>query len=179
MAFHQVYDVIWCQRIHFSRIGIRHAKHVSCKLNDHALHAETYSESRDIIFAAPPYGRQLSLYTPLPETRSYNHPVKIREHTAHVSAAHFLGIDIHQIQFPATISGGLYQRFIDRLVCILQLDILSDQTDTNLIPRSVKQTQELVPGIMVRFISVFSARKVKHQLIKMLTVHHRRHMINR
>ena len=53
LLLHKVDDLVGCAAVHFGRICICHAEHVTCKLNDHALHAETDAESRNIMLATP------------------------------------------------------------------------------------------------------------------------------
>ena len=126
LLFHQVDHLIRSVRFHFCRIGILQSHYIAGKFDHHALHTQTDTQTRDIVFTGILQCGKFTFNTTLSESRSNQDSVHIFQQFGSIAVIQFFGMEQMQIQLTIIINSGLQQRFVDRLISILQFDIFTD-----------------------------------------------------
>ena len=126
LLFHQVDHFIWGIWFHFCRVGFRQSHYITGKFNHHALHAQTNTQARDIVFTSIFQCSKFSFNTTLSKSRSNQDSVHIFQQFGGITIIQFFRMEQMQIQLTIIINSGLQQRFVDRLISILQFDIFTD-----------------------------------------------------
>ena len=175
---HQVNHLMRGVRLHLRGIGIRHTQHVTSELNHHALHSQADTQARHIVLTGILQGCELALNTTLTEARSDQNTIHILQLLSYVLVIQLLGMEQVQIQLTMIVNSGLQQRLVDRLIGILQLHVLANQTDLNRLRSTALQGKELPPSLQLRCRTNLHAYFTQDNLIHLLTLQYQRHLID-
>ena len=113
LFFHQVDHFIWGIGFHFRRVGFRQPHYVAGKFDHHALHTQTDTQARDIVFTSIFQCGKFPFNTTLPESRSDQDSIHIFQQFGCIAVIQFFGMEQMQIQLTIIINSSLQQRFVD------------------------------------------------------------------
>ncbi len=90
------------------------------------------------------------------------------------------GLGVHFLDFHTAIVGhaAVDDRFVNRFVSVLQLDIFAHHTDADAMLRRDELADDFLPVRHLGWRHV-QAQKVAHQVVHALTLEHERHLVNR
>src|SRR5271166_6565882 len=174
------------RRIEFARICIRQADHVARELHTGGLHSQANPEVRNFFLTSITDCDQHPLDTTLPETaRNQNSVVtlKLRVISITIAVALIAGLQSLrfnpvQLKFQIMRQSPVYQRFLQRLVGILILDVLADDSDRDRILRVINAVHNVFPlgevAVLCFHTQIFQDQRV-HTFIR----EHQRHFIYR
>ena len=107
LILHEVDYIVGGGGIHLGRIGLTQSKHITGKLDDHALHAKADAECGNIVLATPLQGYKLALDASLAESRRNDYAVERRQQLIDIAGIELLGVDIHELELVVVIGSGL------------------------------------------------------------------------
>ena len=129
LVFHDVDDRIGRGVIHLERIGAVEVEHVARELDHRHLHAETYSEERDVVLAGMAHGIHLAVDAAMTEAGRHDDAVEAGELVGHVLGQDVFGMYQAQVELAVVIGGGVDERLGDGLISVGQLDILAHKAN--------------------------------------------------
>ena len=178
LVLHQVDDVVRRLGVHLGAVGVGHAQHIACKLDDHALHAQANAEGGHVVLTAPPQCHKLALDAALSKSRCHHDAVVAGEQLLDVGVGDLLAVDIVEFQASVMIGAGVQQALVDALVGVLQRDILAHQADAHLLGRALEFGQKLVPLLHVGLALDLEAGLLQDDVVQALLVHLQGHLID-
>ena len=92
-------------------------------------------------------GGKFALHTPLPEARSDDDAVHIGQQFGRIRVVDLLRMDEPQVELAVVIYGSDEQRFVDRFVGVLQLDVLADEADADHVGGALLPVEEVFPRV--------------------------------
>ncbi len=165
--------------VEFLRSGRREPGHVARRLDHRHLHAETDAEIGDLAGAGEFGGLDLSLGAALAETAGHEDRVKPREMRRRVLALEDLGIDPFDIDAHPVRHAAMHERFLDRLVGILELDILADDGHVHRAIGVLDAVHHILPHAQVWARRGADLEHVEHRLVEPFAVIGERGLVDR
>ncbi len=179
LLLHEVDDIVRGIVVHLGGVGLTESEDVAGKLDDHALHAETYAECGDVIGTAPFESHKLSLYASLAESGGYDHAVKTVEHVSDIAAVDLLGMNISQFKPVVKVSGGMEEGLVYALVGVLKFHVFSHKPYGDLPGGRVHLGKESAPRAEIRLSGRSDPHLAEHYLVKMLLMHEDGNLVDR
>src|SRR5690606_28125399 len=111
--------------------GVRavHAADVSGELDDRALHAEADPEERDLALSRVAGGLDLSFRAAIAEATRDEDRVERRQRLFNALREQALRVDVFEIEADVVLEAAVDERLVERLVRVLQVDVLADDAD--------------------------------------------------
>ena len=178
LVLHEVDDIVAGLGVYLGAVGIGEAQDITCKLDDHALHAQADAEGGHVVLTAPPEGDEFALDAALPESRCHHDAVVAAQQLLDVAVVDVFAVDIVEFEATVVVGAGVQQALVDALVGILQRDILAHQADAHFLFGALELGKEFVPLRQVRLSLTADARLLEDDVVQSLLVHHQRHLID-
>ena len=140
---HQVDDRVGCLFVEFRGVGVLPAEYVACKFNHAALHAETNSQQRNLVFAGILDGDALAVYAAASETSRNQNAVRILDEARILFK--LFGLDAFHFHLGVVFHAGMLQGFVHGLVSVADGDVLAHQRDGAFVLGLGGLLDELVP----------------------------------
>ena len=176
LVVHEVNHRIRCRRVEFRRIGIAHAKHVASELHSHHLHAETETKTRHAMFACELGGTNLSFNASRSETTRNHDAVKARHAIVSQEAFHFFCLHPDNLHFGFVVETSVAQRFGNRQIGVVQVNVLSDQTDANRRGRFFNASHQRLPWCKIDV--ALDAQRIAHHNVEPFVVQDQRQLVD-
>src|SRR5579872_428104 len=131
--FGQEVDDVVCRRfVDFGCHRVLETTNVARELDARQLHPVADTEEWNLIFASVLDRAQLSFHAARPEAGRYQDPFGTVEYA---EALFFdrLRIDTNDLDRGIVIDAGVIERFVDRNVRVLELDVFTDECDTQAV----------------------------------------------
>ena len=164
--------------VHLGGVGIVEAEDVAGELDDHALHAEAYAECGHVVLAAPAECDELSVDAALAEAGSDDNAVEVAEALVDICVGELLGVYVDEVELVAGICRGVEKGLADRLIGILELDVLADESDCDGVGGGVHAVDEVEPLVHVRLTLAGRSGLAENNFVEMLGVHHQGHFVD-
>ena len=113
-------------------MGFGEPREVASRFNDGALHAETNAEERHVALAGPADRGNLALESALAEASGNQESVDTFEQRGALRGE-VLGADFSQLDLNVFGDSHVCERFVDRLVGVVELDVLTGDGDRDLV----------------------------------------------
>ena len=113
-------------------------------------------------------GDELPVDTARAEARSYDDAVDTTQEFGYILLRDLLAVYGDEAELAATVGGRLQERFVDGLVGILQLDVLTDEGDGDDVLSLLAQGEELLPLLQLGLSLGRDTALLEHDLIEML-----------
>ena len=178
LVLHEVDDVIGRLGVHLGAVGVGKTQDVTCKLDDHALHAQADAKGGHVVLAAPPESDVFALNATLAESRRHDDAVVVAQQLLDVAVVDVLAVDIVEFELAVVVGAGMQQTLVDALVSVLQRYILAHQADAHLFLRPLELGEEVVPLRQVGLTLDLEARFLNDDVVQTLLVHHQRYLID-
>ena len=149
-------------------MGIAPAQDVAGKLDDHALHTEADTQRGDAVLAGIAQGDELPIDTAGAEARSYDDAIDTTQQFGYILLRDLLAVYGDEAELAATVGSRLQERFVDGLVGILQLDVLTDEGDGDEVLGFFTQSEELLPLLQLGLSLGCDTALLEYDLIEML-----------
>ena len=176
---HQVNDRIRSFSPELRAVGFLHAAYIPGKFNNGTLHAEAKSEERQSVLTSILNGTNLALNATLTETAGNKDTLNTGENLIQISTfgLNVLRINPGNLNFTVVRNTGMMESFGNGHISIRQLNILSDNSNPNLLGRVLNLVHHTGPFFHV------SRRRIHVQLfqynsVESFTLHHQRNFIN-
>src|SRR5579884_698233 len=157
--------------IEFAGVGVGQTADVTRKFDARGLHAQTNAKVGDLLFAREADRVQHAGDAPLAEAARDEDAVVILElgFVGLIRRLQPLRLDPIHLQFQVVGEGAVNQRFLQRFIRILVLDVLANNADRDLVLGVVHAMHDVFPGAQVailRFdVQVAQAKRV-HAFIR-------------
>ena len=168
LLFHKVDDLVRGGGVNLRGVGIAPAQDVAGELDDHALHTEADTQCGDAVLTGIAQGDELPIDTAGAEARSYDDTIDIPQQFGYILLRDLLAVYGDEAELAAAVGSRLQERFVDGLVGILQLDVLTDEGDGDDLLSFFAQGEELLPLLQLRLSLGRDAALLEHDLIEML-----------
>ena len=109
---------------------------------------------------------------------SDENPIEIGDFFLHILFLQIRGVNRDHLDFYFIGSTCMYKRFQNRFVRILQLNILSDKSNSYSAFWVFVTFEKILPVGQVGLVFIFNSQSLHHHLIKTLLIHQYRHVIN-
>ena len=120
------------------------SEHVARELDNRDLHTETNSEVGDFVCAGIIDGRNLALDAAAAESARHQYRIELFECVDAVGLDR-IGIDLDDVDPGTGVHPGMRERFIQRLVGIGMIDVLTDEAYRDLVFRIFHRLDNPVP----------------------------------
>ena len=178
LLFHEVDDLVCGRGVNLRGVGIAPAQDVAGELDDHALHAEADTQRGDAVLTGIAQGDELSVNTAGAEARSYDDTIDTPQQFGYILLRDLLAVYGDEAELATAVSGRLQERFVDGLVGILQLDVLTDEGDGDDVLSFFTQGEELLPLLQLGLSLGRDTALLEHDLIEMLLAESQGYLID-
>ena len=129
---------------HLRTIGILVAQHVTGKLDDHHLHAQTDAEGGDVVGATILRSDNLTLDATLSEARTNQYACHVTQLVGHIITGHLLAVDEMDLCLHVIVDACQVQTLADALVSVLQV-VFAHQCNVHFAGSAALLVEEVVP----------------------------------
>ena len=110
LILHDVDDIVWSVLVHFARVGILIAEHVTGKLDYHHLHTQADTECRNVMLTSILSCDYLALYASVAESRADEDAILTCEFLSYVLLCDKFGVDVCDNRLAVVIHTCMEQR---------------------------------------------------------------------
>ena len=164
--------------IKFTTVSILIPKDITCKFNNHHLHTETDTKSRNVMRTGIMSCNNLTFSAALSESRTNHYTVKPFKFLGNVLFSDFLTVHKRDYSFVVIVCSSLRKALANTLICILQI-IFTYKTDMNLFCSLSPTFKEALPRSECRSLTRLDTHFFKDSRIKSLVLHINRNLIYR
>ena len=159
-------------------VGIAPAQDVTGELDDHTLHAEADTQCGDAVLTGIAQGDELPVNTAGAEARSYDDAINIPQQFGYILLRDLLAVYGDEAELATAVGSRLQECFVDGLVGILQLDVLTDEGDGDDVLSFFAQGEELLPLLQLGLSLGRDTALLEHDLIEMLLAESQGYLID-
>src|SRR5262249_1927042 len=141
----QTHDRMATVAIDLGRVGVVQIHHVASELDDGTLQAEADAEEGDAALTREANGLDLAGNAAIAEAAWHHHAVDAAQHALGAVALDLLRLDAPDRHPARQGDAGVIERFVDRFVRVLVLDVLADDRDADLVLRIDDALQNASP----------------------------------
>ena len=117
------------------RVGVLQADDVAGELDDGALQAQTDAEERNLLLAGEADRLDLAADAAIAEAARHENAIDAAQHALGPLALDLLRLDPAHHDARGQGDAGVVERFVDRFVGVVVLDVLADDGDGHLVRR--------------------------------------------
>ncbi len=162
--------------VELGAVGAVEAADVAREFDGRELHAEADAEVRHGVLARKADRAHLAFGAALAEAARYQDRVHLLQPGGAV-LLHLLRVDVVDVDLGVGVDPGVPQRLVQRLVGILQVDVLADEGDVDLVLGMLERVHQLGPVRQVGGAGE-DAELVADDLVEHLLVQHHRDLVD-
>ena len=155
------------------------AADVAGELDGGDLHAEADAEIRDLVFAGVLGGQDLALGAAVAEAAGNEDAVHVADDGLRAVILDGLGVHADDLHLGVVMGAGVDERFVDRFVGVLQLDVFAGDGDGHLVFRMDDALHETLPILERGRRRVAEADLVHHEAVDLVAAEVERAFVNR
>ena len=164
--------------VELGRVRPLELEHVAGELNGGNLHPQTQPEVRDVVFACVLGRLDFALRAALAKTARDQDAAAALERVGCSVFLDILRVDSRDLDATVVGHAPVDHGLVDRLVGVLQLDVLAHDADAHPVARLDEFSNNVLPMRHVGRRGV-EAKLLADQFVHPLTLQHQRHLVNR
>ena len=168
---------MWCVGIELRRMRFVQFEHVAGEFDRRDLHAETQSEIGKFVFAGVFRRNDFAFDAALAKPALNQNAAESLQNFLRSLAFDVLGVHLHDFHAAIVGHAAVNDRFVNRFVGVLQLDVFADDANADTMLRRDEFADDLLPMRHVRRRCV-EVQQTADEIVEPVALKHERHLVN-